>query len=52
MINMWVPSDGKHHAESIERMLQYAKPCTKDEFDKAYAEALAKFNIASGLVEF
>lgn len=50
MISQWYPSDGHHHSEQIERMLQFSKPCTKDEFDKAYAETMAKFNAAVGLV--
>jgi len=51
MINMWSPSDGKYLNEAIQQMLNYSKPCTKEEFDKAYAEAMAKMNAAAGLGE-
>jgi uncharacterized protein (DUF427 family) len=51
MICQWYPTDGHHHTEQVERMLHYSKPCTKEEFDKAYAETLAKFSTAVGLVE-
>jgi uncharacterized protein (DUF427 family) len=50
MICQWSPTDGHHHTEQIERMLQYAKPCTKEEFDKAYAETMDRFNAAVGSV--
>ena len=52
MINMWSVSDGKHRDGEIERMLSNSKPCEKSEYDKKYAEVMAKLNIASGAVEF
>jgi hypothetical protein len=51
MINMWMPSDGKYHADQIENMLTYSKPCTKEEFDTAFVEAMDKMKVAVGLVE-
>jgi uncharacterized protein (DUF427 family) len=51
MVSMWGQSHGHHQVEQIERMLKYSEPCTKEEFDKVYAEIMAKFNAAVGLTE-
>lgn len=52
MISTWGPEDGRHYTEEIESLLGRGEPCTKDEFDKAYASVMAKLNIAAGAVEF
>jgi len=52
MINMWEPEHGKHYTEEIESLLATGVPCTKEEFDKAYAATSAKIEIAAGVVQF
>jgi hypothetical protein len=51
MVNMWLPEDGKVYNEEIEDLLRRGEPCTKEEFDKAYAECIGKLDRAVGTVE-
>jgi len=51
MISIWSPEDGKHYSEEIETLLQLGEPCTKEEFESAYAKAKAKLDAAVGLME-
>jgi hypothetical protein len=46
MVNMWVPEDGKVYNEEIEDLLRRGEPCTKEEFEKAYAEVISKLDEA------
>jgi hypothetical protein len=46
MILEWGPDDGRFYNESIEELMRRGEPCTKKEFEKAYAQALAKFENA------
>jgi hypothetical protein len=50
MVNMWDPKDGKVYTEAVEEMWK-GKPCTKEEFYKAYAEVIVNLNAAVGLME-
>lgn len=50
MIFMWEPSQGTYYTEDIERMIRDGVVCTKEEFEKAYAEVAEKLGSAAGLV--
>lgn len=51
MINMWEPESGNAYTEEIQTLFRRdAKPCSKEEFDKAYIETLAKFESATSVV--
>lgn len=50
LILLWEPSHGDAYTNEVRSMLQYSQPCTKDEFEKAYAEVLAKFESAMSVV--
>lgn len=52
MINMWDPDNGKVYTEEVETILRNGTPCTKEDFDKVYAEAKTSLDIAAGAVEF
>jgi hypothetical protein len=52
MIFMWEPSEGKFYAEDIEDLMRNGTPCTKEEYDKAFAEVYAKLALAADAVEF
>jgi hypothetical protein len=51
MINISDSDHGKHYADEVQELLREGQPCTKEEFEKAYAETMAKLNIAVGAVE-
>lgn len=52
MINMWEPISGGAYTEEIETLLsREAKPCTKEEFDKAYQQTMDRFKTAVGDAE-
>lgn len=51
MINMWEPKDGHTYSDQIDEILQRGTPCSKEEFDKAYAEVIAKLAFAADAVE-
>lgn len=46
MINMWEPEHTTHYTDAIEEVLQRGEPCAKEEFEKAYADMLKKFESA------
>lgn len=50
MISIWEPSEGKHYVNDIQSMLQHGKPCTKEEFEKAYTETIMSFQKAASVV--
>lgn len=52
MINIWQPDDGKTYNEAVYDLYLWGTECTQEEFDKAYGETMAKFNIAAGAVQF
>jgi len=51
IIFMWEPSQGKFYTDDIEELLRRGEPCTKEEFDAAFVEAMDKMKAAVGLVE-
>lgn len=51
MILTWAPEDGSYYDDTIEELLRRGEPCTKEEFDKAYAEVVSKLDKAVGAVE-
>jgi hypothetical protein len=51
MINISDPDYGKYYVDEVEELLREGESCTKEEFDKAYAETMAKLNAAVGLIE-
>ena len=51
MVHTWGADHGKMYTEAIAELLQNAQPCTKEEFDQAFAEALGRLKSAVGLVE-
>lgn len=52
MIALTEPSEDKYYTSDVQNLMQHGKPCAKDEFDKAYAEAKAFFDIAVEAVLF
>lgn len=51
MVSIWSPADGKYYNDDVERLVRDGKPCTKEEFEKKYNEAMAEMNAAVGLME-
>lgn len=49
MVNIWEPKDGYTYNQQIESLANSAKSCTKEEFDKAYAEAISHFESVIGV---
>jgi hypothetical protein len=51
MINVSDADHGKYYTDEVAELLRDGHPCTKEEFDNAYAETMARLNAAVGLVE-
>jgi hypothetical protein len=52
MVYVWDSTYGRMYTEEVGRIIRDCTPCNKEEFDKAYAEVKAGFDIAAGAVEF
>lgn len=50
MIYVWGPDMGKAYTDEIMYALDNGQECSKEEFDKAYAAALQKFEAAVDVV--
>lgn len=50
IIFMWEPSQGRFYTEEVEKMVRDGESCTRQEFEKAYAEVAEKLGMAAGLV--
>ena len=48
-ITSWLPNDGKFYTDAIASLLKEGKPCTQEEFDKAYMDVIEKFENATGI---
>jgi hypothetical protein len=51
MIHMWDAGHGETYTDAIAELIQEGDPCTKEEFDQAFTEAMNKLKEAAGLVE-
>lgn len=46
MVAVNEPSKDKHYTDDVQRMIKQGHPCKKEEFEKAYADAIENFDIA------
>lgn len=51
MIHVWDADHGKTYTDAIAELIHEGQPCTKDEFDQAFTEAMGRLKAAVGLVE-
>lgn len=46
-ISIWNQKDGRYYNEEIERIVRDGKPCTRDEFEKAFNKVMSEFGSAT-----